>query len=45
MAFSVDVGVEERHVVGGREVDSMLMIEVMKVGRAVEETDEMILVG
>ncbi len=41
-----DVGrVEERYVAGGREDDPMLMIEVMKVGRAVEEADEMILVG
>ncbi len=32
-----DVGrVEERYVAGGREVDPMLMMEVMKVGRAME---------
>ncbi len=30
---------------GGGEVDPMLMVEVTKVGRAVEEADEMILVG
>ncbi len=30
---------------GGREVDLVLMMEVMKVGRAMEEADEMILVG
>ncbi len=37
--------VEEQYVAGGREVALMLMIEVMKVGRAFEEADEMILVG
>ncbi len=41
----VVVGVEERYVAVGREVDPMLMIEVMKVGRALEEADKMVLVG